>query len=57
MLPRGVHEAARENFDGISMRMISAYDISNDRFITRLDVLYGYQWVRPEWAVRVPDAL
>jgi len=57
MLPRGVHEAARETFDGISMRMISAYDISNDRFITRLDVLYGYQWVRPEWAVRVPDAL
>ena len=40
-LPRGVHEAARESFDGISMRMISAYNIMTDQFITRLDVLWG----------------
>jgi hypothetical protein len=54
-LPRGVHEAAREEFDGVSMRMISAYDIRSDQFITRLDVLYGYLWVRPEWVVVVAD--
>lgn len=56
-LPRGVHEAAREAFDGISMRMVSAYNIATDQFITRLDVLYGYLWVRPEWAVVVADAV
>lgn len=56
-LPRGVHEAAREAFDGISMRMISAYDIRSDQFITRLDVLWGSLWVRPEWAVAVPDVI
>jgi len=56
-LPKGVHEAAREQFDGISMRMVSAYNITNDEFITRLDVLYGYLWVRPEWAVAVGDAI
>ena len=56
-LPRGVHEAAREAFDGISMRMISAYNIATDQFITRLDVLYGYLWVRPEWACVVADAV
>lgn len=54
-LPKGVHEAARESMDGISMRMVTAYNISTDQFITRLDVLYGYLWVRPEWAVVVPD--
>lgn len=56
-LPRGVHEAARESFDGISMRMVSAYNITSDQFITRFDVLYGSAWVRPEWAVRVADAV
>lgn len=56
-LPRGVHEAAREAFDGISMRMISAYDVRSDQFITRLDVLYGFLLVRPEWAVSVPDII
>ncbi len=56
-LPRGVHEAAREAYDGISMRMISAYNIMTDQFITRLDVLYGYLWVRPEWSCTVADAI
>ena len=56
-LPRGVHEAAREAFDGISMRMISAYNITSDQFVTRLDVLYGFLWVRPDWACTVADVI
>jgi hypothetical protein len=56
-LPRGVHEAAREMIDDTSMRMVTAYNVSTDQFITRLDILYGYKWVRPEWAVVVPDVL
>lgn len=56
-LPRGVHEAAREAFDGISMRMVTAYNVSTDQFITRLDILYGYLFVRPEWSCVVADAL
>lgn len=56
-LPKGVHEAAREQFDGISMRMITDYFIGTDQLITRLDVLYGYLWIRPEWACIVADAL
>lgn len=56
-LPRGVHEAAREAFDGIAMRMVTAYNVSTDQFITRLDILYGYLWVRPEWAVIVSDVV
>lgn len=56
-LPRGVHEAARETMDGTSMRMVTAYNVSTDQFITRLDLLYGYTWPRPEWAVAVGDVL
>lgn len=57
VMPKGVHDAARESYDGISMRMVSQYNVSTDQFITRLDVLYGWQWVRPEWACIVADAL
>lgn len=56
-LPRGVNEAARETYDGISLRMISDYDVTNDLFITRIDILYGYVALRPEWIVVVPDTL
>lgn len=56
-IPRGVHEVAREEFDGISMRMVTAYVIGTDQMATRLDVLYGYLWLRPEWAVVVADQI
>lgn len=54
-MPKGVHEVAREQFDGVSMRMVTDYFIGTDQLITRLDVLYGYLWIRPEWAVIVAD--
>jgi hypothetical protein len=54
-LPGGVHEAARETFDGISMRMVTQYVIGTDQLATRLDILYGFLWIRPEWACIVPD--
>lgn len=57
VMPKGVHDAARESYDGISMRMVSQYNVSTDQFITRLDILYGWQWVRPEWACVVADKL
>jgi hypothetical protein len=56
-IPKGVHEAYRETYDGVSMRFVTAYNISTDQMISRLDVLYGSSWVRPEWAVVVADAL
>lgn len=55
MPTKGVEEAAREQFDGISMRMLTAYVPGTDQLLTRLDVLYGYIWVRPEWACVVAD--
>lgn len=52
-MPKGLHFAAREVFDGISMRVLSDYDIVNDVFATRIDVLYGYLAQRPELACRL----
>lgn len=56
-IPRGIHESARETFDGVSMRMITDYIPSTDQMVTRLDVLYGYLWIRPEWACVVADQI
>lgn len=56
-LPRGVHEAYRETYDGISMRVISDYAVMSDQFITRLDILFGAALVRPEWVVKVADSI
>ena len=52
MLPKGVHFAAREQFEGLSMRVVQQYDIVNDKMPCRLDVLYGYKAIRPQLACR-----
>lgn len=54
--PGGVDMTGREQYDGISMRMVRAYDVYNDIFLSRLDILYGFAWPRPEWAVVIADA-
>jgi hypothetical protein len=51
----GVVESARAEFDGVAMRMITAYDVMSDNLVTRMDILYGFAAIRPEWAVIVPD--
>ena len=56
IMPNNV-EGAREAFDGMAMRMVRQYVIGTDQEGTRLDLLYGYLWQRPEWAVVVPDVL
>ena len=50
--PKGVDFCAREVLDGISMRIVRDYDINNDNLPCRIDVLYGYQAIRPELACR-----
>lgn len=52
VMPTGVDFAKREVLDGISMRIVRAYDINNDKFPCRLDVLYGYKTLRAQLAAR-----
>lgn len=51
-VPNGLDFAARETYDGISLRVIRDYTISDDSIPARVDVLYGYKTVRPEQACR-----
>lgn len=52
-MPQGVDFASRQVYEGISMRIVRQYDISEDRFPCRVDVLYGWLTARPEFACRV----
>ena len=46
VMPDGVDFKSRQTLDGISIRIVRAYDINNDKFPCRLDVLYGYKTLR-----------
>lgn len=55
IMPSGVDFASRQVLDGISMRIVRQYDINNDQFPCRLDVLMGYEAIRPQLAARVAN--
>ncbi len=50
-------ESARHELDGISMLMVRQYIIGTGQTGTRLDVVWGALWVRPEWAVVIADVI
>lgn len=54
-LPKGMDMASRaaSKKAGLSIRFIRGYDINSDKFISRLDVLYGWKAIRPELACRI----
>ena len=39
--------------DGLSLRVWQASDIRNDELLMRIDILYGFAALRPEWACRM----
>jgi hypothetical protein len=53
LLPQGVDMASRQVHNGISLRIVRQYDINNDRMPCRIDVLYGFNAIRPVTAVRM----
>lgn len=55
-IPQGVDFAARETYRNISMRVIRAYDVNNDVFPTRIDLLYGTTVYYDELGVRLGGA-
>ncbi len=50
-------ESGRHEFDGVSMRMVRQYVVGTDQTGTRLDIVWGALWIRPEWCVCVPDVV
>jgi hypothetical protein len=54
-LPEGVDFKARQEYKGISMAIIRAFDIQNYVFPCRIDILYGTTTYYPELAVRLTN--
>lgn len=54
-MPQGVHMASRASDpdSGLSIRFVSFYDGVNDVIASRLDILYGWKEMYPEWACRI----
>ena len=54
-VPKGLDMAARASDaeSGLSLRLISDYDVKNDVMNTRIDILFGIKTVYPELACRV----
>lgn len=52
-MPDGAAFKARENYDGLSIRVVKDYDITNDEDIIRMDILYGWKAIYPDLACRL----
>ena len=50
-------DVAREVYDEVSVRVLTQYQGNSDQLLTRLDLLYGFSYLKPEWMVCVPDPL
>ena len=53
IMPGGVDMASRVVKDGISMRAVRQYSISDDTMPIRIDVLWGCTALRPQLACRL----
>lgn len=49
-------KCVRRMQDGLSLRVWEASDIRNDERLMRIDILYGFAALRPEWACRLIGA-
>lgn len=48
-------ECVRRTQDGLSVRVWKGSDIRNDEMLMRIDILYGFAALRPEWACRITN--
>lgn len=52
-LRAGADKCMRREFEGLSLRVWEDSDITNDESMLRIDILYGWKVLRPEWACRI----
>lgn len=52
-VPKGVDMAYRATMDGLSLRFVRQYTVSDDQWTGRFDILCGVKVVRPEWGAVV----
>jgi hypothetical protein len=49
-LMSSAEKCVRRQYDGLSLRVWQDTDIRNDELLTRIDILYGFAAIRPQWA-------
>jgi hypothetical protein len=57
VLPKGVDMASRQVYEGISLRMVRDWNQTDGTFPVRFDLLYGFQTLRPEYAIKLIDTI
>lgn len=55
MMPTDAHLIAQETVSGITLRVWQASSILTDKLILRIDCLYGFKAVRPEWSCKITE--
>lgn len=53
VLPDSAGFKARETYNGLSIRVVKAYDVTNDKEIIRLDIMYGWKTIYADLAARL----
>lgn len=48
-------KCVRRNKEGLAIRCWQGSDIKNDEMLLRLDILYGWKLLRPEWSTRMTN--
>ena len=51
----GAEKCSRLSKEGLSIRVWQDADIRNDELLTRMDILYGFKVLRPEWGVQITN--
>lgn len=51
----GAESCVRRNQDGLAMRVWQDGDIVNDRRLMRIDILWGFKSIRPQWGCRITN--
>ena len=57
VVPRGMDMASRQVHDGVSLRFVRGFDITNAKFVSRLDILYGWKVLRPAFCCRIANKI
>lgn len=52
-VPKGMDMAERMTVDGVSMRFVRGFDITNNQRICRFDIMAGYGSLNRHWALRL----
>jgi hypothetical protein len=52
-VPKGMDMAERLTVDGVSMRFVRGFDITNNKRLCRFDLMAGYGSLQRDWALRL----